>query len=758
MQGDDWTIVVGANTKAAEDKVNKLEKKIEHLGRGSSSKSSSDSREANRLRKSRQSALRTLNILNKKGGVDTAEERSYRKKIKYAKTLGTLEKHRAAISDRVIELDRKGIHQGRKSLDVAKREAAVRARASEAFDKTKKRGKAADTIVGSREALRGTSGLKASEEMLQLSNRVKATRDKVRQLGKALKGATSKDELIQLSYRLDRAGRAASRATTKLNRLTNGMRTQAKQAGHLKQSIRHLVHSYASIFALGAGIKGFFNTGRDMESINAIMLASADSAQQAANNFDFVVSKSRELGINLKESAMGYAKLGAAAKGAGMTSAETRDLFTGISEAAIGFGLNPQRTNLTFLAIQQMLSKGVVSMEELRRQLGEQIPGAFQIAAKAVGVQTNELNELVASGKLESVAFVKALTAELGRSVKETGALQAALHKVRAEQERSKTELTLGISDGFADSAHLFAAGFRMLADSFNNLRPALAVIGKLLSSTFVVLAGALKVVTSFTQIFFTAINNLFVMLLGSRALNSATGEVGLMASEFGVLGKAVAYATFGLELFFAVLSDVASLMSIQKGDSGLVRTAKYLVSASVAIAGIFVASRFKWVRTLFGFIKNTVQFALKGVKEILAAVGLLKGLKMVGGKAASSAGKGLASSTGKSTFARAIPFVGAGLFAKDAYDSFSDGETAKGFAHSLAAVVSLIPAASIGKGLLLGAGAMGASATGHLMPNSTTTTVGDINIYEATNPGAVADEVGKRLNLIELSGEAPVF
>ena len=530
------------------------------------------------------------------------------------------------------------------------------------------------------------------------------------------------------------------------------------QAGHLKQSIRHLVHSYASIFALGAGIKGFFNTGRDMEAINATMVAASGSSAQAAKDFDFVVGVTRRLGISLQEGARGYAKLGTAAREAGMDSEAVKKLFTQVSEGAAAFGLNPQRTNLTFLALEQMLSKGVVSMEEIRRQLGEQIFGAFQMAAKSQNMTTSEFGELVSSGNLEALGFVSDFGDALSKSVTESGALAEAMKKVRAEQTRANNELKLGITDAFADSTHIFAAGFRLLADSLINLRPALAVIGKVMSGTFVVLAGALKVVTSFTQIFFTAINNLFVMLLGSRALNSATGEVGLMASEFGVLGKAVAYATFGLELFFAVLSDVASLMSIQKGDSGLVRTAKYLVSASVAIAGIFVAGRFKWVRTLFGFIKNTVQFALKGVKEILAAVGLLKGLKMVGGKAASSAGKGLASSTGKSTFARAIPFVGAGLFAKDAYDSFSDGETAKGFAHSLAAVVSLIPAASIGKGLLLGAGAMGASATGHLMPNSTTTTVGDINIYEATNPGAVADEVGKRLNLIELSGEAPVF
>ena len=50
-----------------------------------------------------------------------------------------------------------------------------------------------------------------------------------------------------------------------------------------------------------------------------------------------------------------------------------------------------------FKALEQMLSKGKVSAEELRGQLGERIPGAFQIAARAMGMTTSELDKFMSS-------------------------------------------------------------------------------------------------------------------------------------------------------------------------------------------------------------------------------------------------------------------------------------------------------------------------------------------------------------------------
>jgi phage tail tape-measure protein len=55
----------------------------------------------------------------------------------------------------------------------------------------------------------------------------------------------------------------------------------------------------------------------------------------------------------------------------------------------------------------------VVQQEELRGQLSEALPGATQIAARALGLTTAKLNDLIASGKLFAEDFIPKFSAQL---------------------------------------------------------------------------------------------------------------------------------------------------------------------------------------------------------------------------------------------------------------------------------------------------------------------------------------------------------
>ena len=63
-------------------------------------------------------------------------------------------------------------------------------------------------------------------------------------------------------------------------------------------------------------------------------------------------------------------------------------------------GLSQQQSERAFLALNQMMSKGTIQAEELRGQLGEALPGAFGIMAKAVGVTEKELAKMMKAGEL----------------------------------------------------------------------------------------------------------------------------------------------------------------------------------------------------------------------------------------------------------------------------------------------------------------------------------------------------------------------
>lgn len=66
------------------------------------------------------------------------------------------------------------------------------------------------------------------------------------------------------------------------------------------------------------------------------------------------------------------------------------------------FGGTSETIKRSSVAIQQMVGKGVISMEELRQQLGEAIPNAIQLMARGMGLSIAELTDKVSKGVVRS--------------------------------------------------------------------------------------------------------------------------------------------------------------------------------------------------------------------------------------------------------------------------------------------------------------------------------------------------------------------
>ena len=135
------------------------------------------------------------------------------------------------------------------------------------------------------------------------------------------------------------------------------------------------------------------------------------------NHMRYVSNLSNKLGVNIRASRESFAKLSVAASLSGLKIGEIKEIYESVSEAARVYNLSADRTRLSFLAIEQMINKGKVSYEELRRQLGEQIPGAFQLAAKAMGVTTKELDKLLVKGEVYTEDFLPKFARALRESV-----------------------------------------------------------------------------------------------------------------------------------------------------------------------------------------------------------------------------------------------------------------------------------------------------------------------------------------------------
>ena len=195
-----------------------------------------------------------------------------------------------------------------------------------------------------------------------------------------------------------------------------------------------MVFLLGTITALSVGL-GVLSTAavraeRVFEQMEARFLATSGSAEQANSEMAFVIRTSRQLGLRIKDTSNAFSRLTAATAGSRLEGQATRDIFLGVANAAAAMRLENVEVEGVFRAVEQMISKGVVSSEELRQQLGERLPGAFRIAAAAMGLvddaagsATQKMNKLLASGQLTTdefaPKFAEALTASFGKPAQE---------------------------------------------------------------------------------------------------------------------------------------------------------------------------------------------------------------------------------------------------------------------------------------------------------------------------------------------------
>lgn len=78
-------------------------------------------------------------------------------------------------------------------------------------------------------------------------------------------------------------------------------------------------------------------------------------------------------------------------------------------DATAAFGGTDETLKRASIAIQQMAGKGVISMEELRQQLGEAVPQSIGIMARELGVTYAELVNEISTGNVKTEGALKAM-------------------------------------------------------------------------------------------------------------------------------------------------------------------------------------------------------------------------------------------------------------------------------------------------------------------------------------------------------------
>lgn len=150
-----------------------------------------------------------------------------------------------------------------------------------------------------------------------------------------------------------------------------------------------------------------------VRGVNSALGFAAGSAEGGAAAYSRFKDTANELGISIEKNQVAYKNFIVSATQSGQSLSAAEKEFKQVAIAMTAMGLSAEDSNGVLLALGQIASKGTVSAEELRGQIGERLPGAFAIAARSIGVTESKLNDMLQKGEVVSKDFLPKFTQEL---------------------------------------------------------------------------------------------------------------------------------------------------------------------------------------------------------------------------------------------------------------------------------------------------------------------------------------------------------
>ncbi len=407
------------------------------------------------------------------------------------------------------------------------------------------------------------------------------------------------------------ASRKAAEAKERFNRAQRISLMRGREQLGLFRRLRTSALAYGSVLigfhAIGRGLGSIVDATKKIEAAqNRLRVVVGDNQTAIGQELDFVRRNAERLGIEFGMLAQEYTKFSIATKSTILEGANSRKIFLAVSEAARVNNASTEDLRGTYLALIQIISKGRITMEELKRQLGDRLPGAVHIMAAAIGVGTDELLKIVEAGDLSSdklVEFADELDRRFGPG------LEGALKSTQALIGKLQNSL-------FQSTLKLGQGGF---IASFNDLLTTIQTT--LASPEFATFLDRVSAGLAFlTNVVSLAIRNwrlLSVVMSGLIAIKLASVIKNLGGAMFVAAGQSVRLAQGMKFLKFAMNGAAGSALRLRAGLRAL-RILLFATGWGVAFAviGALAAAFVSWKTAA-----TDVNVALQNHKKIMDEV-----------------------------------------------------------------------------------------------------------------------------------------
>lgn len=328
--------------------------------------------------------------------------------------------------------------------------------------------------------------------------------------------------------------------------------------------------------------------------------------EQYNQALEFINKTSKDLAIPQEILNQAFTQISASVIGAGGSARDAEEAFLGIAAGIRGTGGSLADMEGALRATAQVFSKGKVSAEELRQQIGERLPGAFTLFAESIGKKPQELDKMLEQGQVglnDFMVFVRQLSSTYGASAQEIAAsTQAAgdrmavamstmreavgreLQPVGAEFQAVFADFVQNQSPNFINAAKTLAEALKPLASALKAVADNAEAVGGGIAAFAAALAAAnlpvaiAAITTAIKALTAAAIANPFVALAAGIGLITAAAIKGQMEiNRYNDLISGSAGSQEDLQV--AIAQTAAELKQAEANMDGNGRMAEFAAS-----------------------------------------------------------------------------------------------------------------------------------------------------------------------------------
>lgn len=239
--------------------------------------------------------------------------------------------------------------------------------------------------------------------IINVKSKVGLLSNKLNYLNAIIKKQNS--ELSKNTTQLNKNSKAVDKLEKEVKQLTNENKKLSSSQKGVNLSFKNLIKGGFLLKAIELAknlAADVYENIKTFDSLSFTLEKITKDSFNYENSQRFLLRITQAYGVELVTTTKRWSRFLAAAQESGLALRDAENIFESMTKASAALGLETDELTSVYLALEQMLSKGKVSTEELRRQLGERLPGAMGIMASSIGVTIPELDKMLKKGEILS--------------------------------------------------------------------------------------------------------------------------------------------------------------------------------------------------------------------------------------------------------------------------------------------------------------------------------------------------------------------